>query len=87
MPLGTGGGEVFVASVVTEGATGGLAGGAEGETSFRCHFEVKATPLGSSPVLFFIELPPRVWAKIKNKKLIEKKIERKNVNFLAYRGK
>ena len=53
---------------------GGSAGGKEGEASFLGRFEVKVVTLVSTLVLFFVELPPRVfnismvWAKHKQTK-------------------
>ena len=83
MPLGTGGGVGFVASVATKEATRGSARCREGEASFLCCFEVEAAPLGSSPVIFFVELPTRVFTIFKSldkeqkQKLTEKKMREK----------
>ena len=65
-----GGGVGFVASVATKKATSFVVGG-EGEASFLGRFEPELAVLESTPVLFFVELPPRVftitmvWAKHK----------------------
>ena len=55
-----GGGVCFVAFVATEEATGSAVGG-EWEASFLGHFEAEAVALESTLVLFFVELPPRVF--------------------------
>ena len=50
----------FVASVAIEEAIGSAVGG-EWEASFLGHFEAEAVTLESTLVLFFVELPPRVF--------------------------
>ena len=75
--------------VASEGATRGSNRCGKGEASFHCHFNAEAAPLGASPVLFFLELPPHVFTIFKGlgrdqkQETNKEKDERKTVDFLV----
>ena len=62
LPLGTGGGQGFVASIATEEGTEGSARGEDGDDSLRCHFKAEEVAFESMSALFFYEPPPLVFA-------------------------
>ena len=79
-----------MASVATEEVTRSSDRGKDGEASFFFHFEAVTTTLESVPILFFEEPPPRVftisrvWAKNKDKKIIEKKENREKMRAFGF---